>query len=51
MIRVEASIKGVAWRTSIFPQKEGGHLLPIKAVRREAGIAAGEKVIVTIDPE
>jgi len=52
LIRVEASIKGVAWRTSIFPQKEGGYLLPIKAaVRREAEIAAWDEVRVTIDPE
>jgi uncharacterized protein DUF1905 len=49
-VRVEASINGVAWKTSIFPQKSGGYLLPVKAaVRRDAGIVAGEKVTVTLE--
>lgn len=44
-VRVEASINGVSWRTSVFPQKPGGYLLPVKAdVRRRAGIAAGDEV-------
>ena len=48
-VRVEASINGVAWRTSIFPQKSGGYILPIKAdVRRRAAIAAGDEVTVSI---
>ena len=50
-IRVAATINGVTWRTSIFPQKTGGYILPIKAeVRRQAGIAAGDAVTVSIDP-
>lgn len=49
-VRVEAMIGGVAWRTSIFPQKDGGYILPIKAdVRRRAGIAAGDDVRVTLE--
>ncbi len=49
-VRVEASINGVAWKTSIFPQKSGGYLLPVKAaVRRDAGIAAGDDVTVSIE--
>ena len=49
-VRVEATIEGVTWRTSIFPQKAGGYILPIKAaVRAEAGIAAGDEVSVTLD--
>jgi len=49
-VRVEASINGVAWRTSIFPQKSGGYILPIKAdVRKRAGIAAGDEVTVTLE--
>ena len=49
-VRVEATISGVAWRTSVFPQKSGGYLLPIKAdVRRRAGISAGDEVTVTLD--
>ncbi len=50
-VRVAATINGVTWRTSIFPQKSGGYVLPIKAeVRRQAGIAAGDEVRVTLDP-
>ena len=49
-IRVSASINGVAWRTSIFPQKSGGYILPIKAdVRRRAAIAAGDEIEVTLE--
>jgi hypothetical protein len=49
-VRVAATIHGVTWRTSIFPQKSGGYILPIKAgVRRDAGISAGDEVSVTLD--
>ena len=49
-VRVEASINGVAWKTSVFPQKSGGYLLPVKAaVRRDAGIAAGDDVTVRLE--
>ena len=49
-VKVEASINGVAWRTSVFPQKSGGYLLPVKKeVRSRAGIAAGD--IVTLELE
>jgi hypothetical protein len=48
-VRVEATIADVSWRTSVFPQKSGGYLLPVKAdVRRRAGIAAGDEVTVTV---
>ena len=48
--RVEATINGVSWRTSIFPHKSGGYILPIKAdVRRRAGIAAGDEVTVMLE--
>ncbi len=48
-VRVEAAIGDVSWRTSVFPQKSGGYLLPVKAeVRRRAGIAAGDEVTVTL---
>ena len=44
-VRVEAWIGEVAWRTSVFPQKSGGFLLPVKAeVRRRAGVVAGDDV-------
>ena len=49
-VRVEARIGEISWRTSIFPQKSGGYLLPVKAdVRRRAGIAAGDDVTAAID--
>ena len=48
-VRVEAVIEGVAWRTSVFPQKSGGYLLPVKTeVRNTAGIAAGDEVTVSL---
>ena len=44
-VRVEAAIGDVRWRTSLFPQKSGGYILPVKAsVRRDAGIAAGDEI-------
>ena len=49
-VRVEATINAVTWRTSVFPQKSGGYILPVKAdVRRRAGIAAGDEVTVTLE--
>jgi hypothetical protein len=49
-VRVKAIINGVAWATSIFPQKSGGYLLPVKAaVRRDAGIAAGDENTVKLE--
>jgi hypothetical protein len=49
-VRVECSIDDVTWRTSVFPQKSGGYLLPVKAdVRRRAGIAAGDEVTLRIE--
>jgi len=49
-VRVEATINQVAWRTSIFPHKDGGYILPIKAdVRKRAALAAGDEVTVSLD--
>jgi Domain of unknown function (DUF1905) len=48
--RVQVTIKGVTWRTSVFPMKSGGYFLPVKAeVRRKAGIAAGDEVTVELE--
>ena len=48
-VRVEARIDEVTWRTSVFPQKSGGYILPVKAeVRRKAGVVAGDEVTVTL---
>jgi hypothetical protein len=47
--RVEATINGVSWRTSVFPVKTGGYVLPVKKdVRRKAAIAAGDEVTVAL---
>ena len=45
-IRVEVTLGGSTWRTSIFPDKESGcYVLPIKAsVRRSEAVQAGDTV-------
>lgn len=49
-VKVEACIHDVTWRTSVFPVKSGGYILPVKAdVRRKAGIAAGDEVMVELE--
>ena len=49
-VRVEATIGDVIWRTSVFPQKSGGYLLPVKKeVRAKAGIGAGDNVRVELE--
>ena len=49
-VRVAATINGITWRTSVFPQKSGGYILPIKAdVRRRAGISAGDEVMLELE--
>lgn len=49
-VRVEARIGEVTWLTSVFPQKSGGYILPVKVeVRRRAGIAAGDEVELELD--
>lgn len=55
-VKVEATInpstdpgQAVTWRTSVFPQKSGGYLLPVKKeVRCNAGIAVGDEVTVRL---
>lgn len=49
-VRVEVSIGEVCWRTSVFPQKTGGYILPVKAeVRRRADISDGDEVSLTLE--
>jgi len=44
-IRVRARIGGSGWETSVFPQKDGSWILPVKApVRRAEGLAEGQEV-------
>jgi len=52
VIPVEATIGGVRFTTSLFP-KDGTYLLPLKdAVRRPAGITAGDTIHIemTVQP-
>ena len=49
-VRVEAAINGVRWRTSVFPQKSGGYILPVKKdVRCRTDIAAGNEVTLSLE--
>jgi hypothetical protein len=49
-VKVEARVGEVVWRTSIFPQKSGGYVLPVKKeIRCHAAIAAGDEVTVTLN--
>lgn len=49
-VRVEATINGATWRTSVFPLNSGGYVLPVKKeIRRRAAIGAGDEVTVTLE--
>ena len=49
-VRVEVTVGGSVWRTSLFPSKEAGaFVLPVKkSVRLAEGLADDEPVAVTI---
>ncbi|HCB06070.1 MAG TPA: DUF1905 domain-containing protein [Nocardioides sp.] len=48
-VRVEVTLGDQRWRTSVFPEKAGSYVLPVKAaVRRRAGMDIGEQVELTI---
>ncbi len=48
-IPVNATIGGTSWKTSIFPEKGGTYLLPIKKlVREEENLKAGDFVEIQI---
>lgn len=48
-VKIEATINGINWRTSVFPQKSGGYLLPVKKeVRCRANLTAGDEVTVAL---
>lgn len=50
-VRVEASLGDVSWRTSVFPQKSGGYILPVKKeVRCRTGISAGDEATIRLEP-
>ena len=49
-VRVEVTLAGVTWRTSVFPVKSGGYFLPVKVdVCRKTGIAEGDEVTVELE--
>jgi hypothetical protein len=44
-VRVEVSLGSSTWRTSVFPDKSRGYVLPVKgAVRRREGLEVGDHV-------
>ncbi len=48
-VRVEVSVGGSTWRTSVFPDKVRGYVLPVKAaVRRREGTEVGDRLTVTL---
>ncbi|MBT4917183.1 DUF1905 domain-containing protein [Candidatus Peregrinibacteria bacterium] len=48
-VAVEAKIGNTAWKTSIFPEKKGTYVLPVKSdVRKKEQISSGDKVEVMI---
>jgi len=48
-VKVTAKIGKTEWRTSIFPQKEGAYILPIKAdVRKKEKVVLERDVEVTL---
>ena len=49
-LRVTVRIGDSRWETSVFPQKDGGWLLPVKAaIRRAEGIGEGESVACVLE--
>lgn len=48
-VRVEARIGETSWRTSVFPSREHGFVLPVKKdVRRREQVRAGDSVAVQL---
>ena len=49
-IKVTALIGDSRWSTSVFPAKDGGYMLPVKAaVRRAEQIGEGDEVAITLE--
>ena len=49
-LRVTAEIGGSRWQTSVFPSREEGWMLPVKAaVRRAEGIGEGDVVELVLE--
>lgn len=54
-VRVEVTLGGSTWRTSVFPDKDRAYVLPVKStVRRREGVDVGDRVrlaLVLVDDE
>ena len=49
-LKVVATIGGTTFKTSVFPSKETGWLLPVKAsVRKAEGLTEGEAVELALE--
>jgi hypothetical protein len=49
-LKVRATIGDTSWETSIFPDKQRGWLLPVKAaVRKAEGLVTGDDVTVMVE--
>jgi hypothetical protein len=49
-LKVTATIGGTSWRTSVFPSREEGWMLPVKAaVRKAEGLDAGDEVALALE--
>ncbi len=48
-LRVTARIGGTSWQTSVFPQKDGSWILPVKRqVRKAEAIGEGDSIALTL---
>ena len=48
-VRVEVTLGGSTWRTSVFPDRERGYVLPVKSqVRRHEGLELGDEVRLAV---
>lgn len=48
-VRVEVTVGASTWRTSVFPDKARGYVLPVKKdVRRREGLDAGDTAQVVL---
>ncbi len=49
-VRVECTLGGTVWRTSIFPGGDGVYVLPLKkAIRAKHGLPIGARTRVRVD--
>lgn len=49
-LKVAATIGDTSWRTSVFPSREEGWMLPVKAaVRKAEGLCEGDEVALVLE--